>query len=256
MAAEHVFVESYRKELAGTGYPFNHIEPLLTVSGYAIPVGTFVDASIYCTQAVSPPVLDTIVKNDSRLTISLSTGETAAADLLDADEEILEFYSTPGVFGGILVVDRLKFRGLGSWKNGTHKLQKSYMFCPRCLTIVPPLGVQRFRSDTDRIISGNMAFAGLRGTILQLLKTDQGQRYIEVNYVGDPAYAIADDDKNNMPINRILVTDNFDNQIVLLPDALGDTRLIAVNTDKSNLEFDALKFETKGTTIRVTLGGK
>jgi hypothetical protein len=63
-------------------------------------------------------------------------------------------------------------------------------------------------------------------------------------------------EENKLPVGSILVTDNFESQIRLIPDALGSTRLIAVNTDKSNLEFDALKFETTDSTIKITLSGK
>ncbi|MDR1478481.1 MAG: hypothetical protein LBJ00_06015 [Planctomycetaceae bacterium] len=189
MSTEHIFVEEYRKELASTGYPFTKPEPLLTSTGYALPLGTIADASIYCERSDIQPVISSIVKENNIIAIKLNLDCEAVIDLRTSDE-VIEFYNPLGVFYGIFVLDTIKARGLSSWKNGEHLPTKAYYFCPRCLAVIPPLGIQRFRTDTNKIISGNMAFAGLQGTILRLLNTKQQRKYIEVNFTGDPAYTI------------------------------------------------------------------
>jgi hypothetical protein len=256
MSVEHVFVEEYRKELAATGYPFTVDEPLQTDTGNTVPVGVIIDASIYCEKTDTQPVITSIVKNNNLITIKLNLGSEATADLLNLDE-VVELYNSVDVFYGIFVIDTVKFKGLGGWSNGEHVLTKPHYFCPRCLTVVPPIGVQRLRTDTDKIVSGNVAFAGLKGTILRLLKTQQGHQYVEVNFIGDPAYTVTEsDEENRVPLAAILVTDDFDNRVKLIPDQLGGVRLLAMNTEKSNLETDALRFETTDSSIRITLGSK
>jgi hypothetical protein len=257
MPTEHIFIEEYRKELSGTGYPFTTMEPLEPDTGHTLPLGAIADVSIYCERTDTLPVITSITRSGNLVTFKLNLGSEATADFINLDE-VLEFYSDVGVFYGILVIDIAKFKAIAGWKNGEHVLVKPYHFCPRCLSVMPPIGVQRFRTDTNKIVSGNIAFAGLKGTILRLLKTEQDHQYIEVNFIGDPAYTVAESaEENKLPIGSILVTDDFDNRVKLLPDELGGVKLIATNTERSNLETDALRFETiDNNKIKITLGSK
>ena len=102
MSQEHVFVEEYRKELAATGYPFSKFAPIVTDTGYTLPFGTIIDASIYL-ESAKIPKLTAIEKDGANVTFFVDD----AAAVLDLRHplEVLELYHPSGIFGGILVCD-------------------------------------------------------------------------------------------------------------------------------------------------------
>jgi len=246
-----VFVEDYRKELSLTGYPFTACVPLLTNTGYSLSVGSLADASIYCDTPIRIPVFSSVHK-DGRI-VSFTVGDYIASFSLNAIPEVLSLYTAAGVFGGILVLNEQRLRVLDSWRDGTHDFSNPQAFCPRCLEIVPLVGVQRLVTDAGDILSGEIVISGGVGSVLQLLVSPAGITYIEVNFVGDPTYSAK---PPGLPVQRIVCSDTFGKEVTLVGDAFGCVSIIASNFFEP-LDFDdALRIEGFNDTVRISLGGK
>jgi hypothetical protein len=256
---EVVFVEEYRKELSATGYPFTVLRPITVAEGYSLPIGSIADASVYCDSSSDLPKLTALEKQDAAVT--LTVGRYAAVfDLNNLDnspKEVVELYDAVGVFGGILVLNLSKVRVLRSWRNGKHEITPALSFCGRCLEIIPVMGVQRLRTDTDQIIAGKAVLTGGRGCLLRLLTSPSGVTYVETGFTGDPTYSIrAGGDTNRTPVQTVLCKDTFGTEIAVSPDSWNGISILACNTFESSLHEDALRLEiTSESAIRISLGG-
>jgi len=245
-----IFVEEYRKELSMTGYPFSAITPLLTDTGYAFGIGAIADASVYCESALARPVLSSIEKRGKEITFTVGDA-TGRFNLLDIPE-VLSLYSSAKIFGGILVLNPAKLRFLEGWKDGVHTITNAANFCPRCIELVPPVGVTRIITDDGRILSGDVVISGGYGSTLQLLVSPAGVRYIETNFVGDPTYTAT---WTEVPLQRVICTDTFGAEIVLTGDEFNTVAIVACNPFEGNLFDDAFRIEGFGNTVRLSLGG-
>jgi hypothetical protein len=253
-SSETVFVEEYRKELGATGYPFTELRAIITAAGYSLPVGAIADASIYCDSSADIPQLTAITNQDA--TVTFTVGRYAASVDLNQPKEVIEFYDASGVFGGIFVLNLSKIMALRSWKNGVHTVTNPASFCARCLEIIPVTGVQRLRTDTNRIAAGRVVLTGGRGCLLRLLRAPSGITYVEAGFTGDPTYSIrAAGSVNRTPVQRVLCKDTFGTEISLSPDAWNGISVIACNTFESALHEDALRLITAGSVIQISLGG-
>ena len=135
----NTFVEEYRKEMSLTGYPFAQCRPLLTDTGYSLPIGTIEDASLYCDTPSKIPMFSSIVKDGNQ--VSFIVGNSVGIFQLKDVPEVVSLYTPIGLFSGIVVLNRSRVKHLGSWKDGTHTFSNPLPFCPRCLEMVSPVGV-------------------------------------------------------------------------------------------------------------------
>jgi hypothetical protein len=252
---ETVFVEEYRKELEATGYPFSQCRPLTTVTGLAIPIGTIIDASIYYDDPRKIPQLTTIEKRDRLVTFMV--GEyRGTLDLRDSSETV-ELETNDGLFGGILVVNRKRLNTVQSWPSGVHPLKMVPAFCPRCLEFLPPLGIQRFRSDSGELFSGNVAIVFGKGGVLCTKKGGRGETgfdYVEVNFVGDPTWFVRHG-LTELPIRAVTCIDTSGNSVTLVPDHSQGIEIVACNTAQGNLFEDALRLGASGSGVHFSLAG-
>jgi len=248
---DNVFVEEYRKELRLTGYPFSVCAPLRTDTGYSVAVGTIEDASIYCEKTTKIPIFTAIEKAGRDIVFRI--GEYTASFALNAVPEVVPLQTESGIFGGILVLSLARIRSLDSWKDGRHTITQPLPFCPRCIEIVPPVGVQRIITDRGEIMSGEIVISGGYGTTLQLLVSPAGITYIEVNIVGDPAYTGTG---AVIPIQEVVCSDATGLQITMRGDESKHVSLIASNTHEGNTFDDALRVEGYGSIVRISLGGR
>jgi hypothetical protein len=254
------FVEEYRKELSLTGYPFAAYMPLQTETGYSFALGTIEDASIYCETVIKIPVFTMIEKSEKQ--IAFTVGEYKGFFKLDAIPEVLSLYTETGVFGGIFVLNVQRVLLLAGWKDGTHAFTNPISFCPRCIEIVPPVGVQRIVPDEGEILSGEVVLAGGYGTTLQLHESASGVVHTEVHCVGDPIYTVSPSVK---PVRHIICSDTLGTRIVLSGDEAQAVSIIASNAaalihdeeySAEDVLQDALRLEGYDSTVRVSLGGK
>ena len=245
------FVEEYRKELSLTGYPFSACVPLLTDTGYSFAIGTIEDASIYYDAQTKVPVFSSIQKVGRMITFTI--GDYAATFSLNAMPEVLELYTGTRVFGGILVLNTSRLRILTSWKDGLHTFVSPQSFCPRCIELVPPVGVQRLITDEGDILSGEVVISGGPGAVFELLVSPSGITYIEVHFVGDPTYTSKE---AIIPVQKIICSDTFGTEVTLIGDAYKNVSMIASNFFEGNLFDDALRIEGFNNTVNISLGGK
>jgi len=274
---ENVFVESYRKELSQTGYPLSTPYPLPTETGYLIPTGVFVDASIYVERlSAGMPVWTGITKNGSSLTFHI--GQYEAMYDLKSQEEVVEMYSLQGLFSGILVVNPQRIASLSSWKNGLHEIKRKASFCLRCLEYLPVSGVQRLRSDDGELFSGDVSILSDRGSILEVKKASAGFSsftYLVINFTGDPTWLFNEGFADySMPLREIAFykvgyeedEEDEDKQIrvmdeetktVLRPGARKDIHLIACDTALVRPEGfrDAFRMGSQGSSVQFSLAG-
>ena len=247
----HTFVEEYRKEMSMTGYPFTSGTAQLTDTGYVFAVGAIEDASIYC-ETVSGFSAFSSVEKAGRM-ITFVVGDAVGSFSLSEIPEVLSLYKKSGVFSGILVLNQTKIRFLESWKDGSHTIVNPLPFCPRCIELVPPVGVSRLITDSGDIVSGDIVISGGHGSTLQLLVSPAGVRYIEVNFVGDPTYVSP---WPEVPIQQVVCTDTFGTEIILTGDESKSVAIVASNPFEGNLFDDALRVEGVGSTVKVSLGGR
>ena len=250
--SETVFVEEYRKELALTGYPFSRCQALTTSTGYTLPMGAIVDASVYHDDPRKIPQLTTIDKMDHR--IKFTVGEYRGMFDLRESGEVVELATEAGLFGGILVVDRTRCKTIQSWRSGTHPVKTPPSFCLRCLEFLPPVGVQRFRADNGELFSGNVAIVSGKGGVLNVKKSGTGFDYVDVNFLGDPTWLIRHRERG-LPIQSVLCVDASGNKVELVPGRSGGIEIIACNTEQGNLFDDALRIDAIGSGINISLAG-
>jgi len=150
-------------------------------------------------------------------------------------------------------LNRSLIKHLGSWKDGTHTFSNPFPFCPRCLELVPPVGVERIITDSGEIMFGDMVISGGYGTTLQLLVSPSGVMHVETNFVGDPTYAAQE---SAVPIQRVICSDTFGTEIILTGDESKNVSIIASNAYAPGFFDDALRIEGFENTVRVSLGGK
>jgi len=252
--SEFVFVEEYRKELEATGYPFTRAEPLATNTGYALPPGTITDASVYYETPGRIPKLTAIEKTGPFVTFHV--GKYRAGLDLRNPAEVLELNTQAGLFGGILVchVDRILV--LRSWRDGVHLIQPTPGFCVRCLEYIPADGVQRFRSDSGELFSGEVVLVSGQGGAMRSQMAPSGFCYVIVDYFGDPTWQIRTGAvEYAVPIQSVVCENANGEQITLFPDARQDIRFVACHTEQSNLYEDALRIGGIGSKIIFSLGG-
>jgi len=247
----NTFVEEYRKEMSQTGYPFAVCAPLLTDTGYSFAIGTIEDASIYCDTPSKIPLFTAIEKDGDQ--VSFVVGDSLGTFPLKEVPEVLPLYTRKGIFCGIFVLNRSLIKHLGSWKDGTHNMTHPFPFCPRCLEMVPPVGVERIVTDSGEIMFGDMVISGGYGTTLQLLVSPSGAVHIETNFVGDPTYAAQE---SAVPIQRVICSDTFGTEMILTGDESKNVSIIASNAYTPGFFDDALRVEGFENTVRVSLGGR
>jgi hypothetical protein len=268
MVAEYVFVEEFYKELGGTGYPFTQIDPVVTDTGYSLSQGWMADASIYCDSLTVLPSLTEITRNGS--SVGFTVGEYKGEYKFElepadpTDHPAVELYSSTGLFGGILVLDREKILPLEAWKQGIHVPTKRLDFCARCLEVIPQQGLLRFKTDKGELLSGAVVLAGGQGTILEALQGESGVRYIRTNFVGDPTYAFrnpeTDEDELKTPLQHLICTGVTDpstgvkNSLILSPNALGGVTFVAQNVWQDVGE--TLQFSATNNSITISFGKK
>jgi len=254
MSQENIFVEEYRKELALTGYPFSRMAPVVTDTGYSLPFGTIIDASVYFDSLAKLPKLTAIEKSGSLVTFIV--GDYAATVDLRNPTEVLELYQTQNLFGGILVCDIKKLTVLQGWRDGRHTVQPALSFCPRCLEFLPVHGVQRLRAETGEIFSGNVVLVMGGGGMMHTLQAASGFTYVETNFIGDPTYQIRSGTTDYTTlIQSVLCFDADGNEILLEPGKYQEITFLACNTQESNLHEDALRIGAIGSTVSISLGG-
>ena len=249
-----VFVEEYRKELEATGYPFTQGEPLTTNTGYSIPLGTIVDASVYYDTPGRIPKLTAIEKSGPLVTFHV--GDYRAGFDLRNPVEVLELNTPTGLFGGILVCHTDRILVLRSWRDGVHLVQPTPGFCVRCLEYLPVHGVQRFRSDSGELFSGDVVLVSGQGGAMRSQSAPAGFCYVLVDYFGDPTWQI----RNGMtdyavPVQSVVCFNAEEEQMTLFPDSRQNIRFVACNTEQSNLYEDALQIGVIGSKIIFSLGG-
>ncbi|GHT30396.1 hypothetical protein FACS1894214_0170 [Planctomycetales bacterium] len=246
------FVEEYRKELSLTGYPFALLQPIVMQDGYSLPIGAIADASIYCEVPGKIPGLTSLNKNGSQVEFVVGTYK----GILNFGnfDEVVPLFDSAGIFGGILVLDETKIRFISGWKDGEHVVSTQIPFCPRCVEMVPPVGVQRIISDSGTILSGAIVISGGIGTVLQVLAAPAGFHYIEINYMGDPTYSMQEEQL--IPIRQVECSDELGTVIIVRGDETNNASLIACNTQESNLFEDALRIIGYDSQIYISLGGK
>ena len=247
----NIFVEEYRKELSLTGYPFSVCSPLFTDTGYVFAIGTIEDASIYCESSADCPVFSVIEKSGQN--IKFVVGHASATFDLNAIPEVLIFYAESGVFSGIFVLNSLRVHALESWKDGIHTITNAVPFCPRCLELVPPVGVSRMITDSGEIVSGDVVISGGYGATLQLLVSSAGVQYIAVNFVGNPVYISP---WPAVPVQRVICSDTFGTEIALTGDESKNVSIIASTPFEGDIFDDVLRVEGFDNVVRVSLGGK
>jgi len=250
--SEFVFVEEYRKELATTGYPFSRYGPLTTRTGYTLAAGSIIDASVYYDNPQTLPTLTAIEKKDHLITFSV--GEYRGTLDLRETSETVELKTEGGLFGGVLVVDRTRYKTIQSWPSGVHPLRPPGVFCPRCLEFIPALGVQRFRSDTGELFSGHVAIVAGKGSILRTKKAGIGFDYVEINHIGDPTW-LARHGLTGPSIRTIVCIDSGGNKVSLVPGQYQGIEIVACNTAFGNLFDDALRIGASGSSIHLSLAG-
>jgi hypothetical protein len=254
MTIEHIFVEEYRKELSLSGYPFSRTAPVTTDTGYTLPFGTIIDASVYFDSPAKLPKLTAIEKNGSQ--VMFFVGDYAATVDLRNPKEVLELYQEQHLFGGILVCDVKKLAVLQGWREGRHAVSPVPSFCPRCLEFIPVQGVQRLRAETGELFSGEVVLVMGKGGMMRSLTADSGFSYIETNFTGDPTYQIRSGTTDyTVPILSVLCTDAAGNMFPLHPNKFQEIDFVACNTQESNLHDDALRIGAIGSTVSLSLGG-
>jgi len=252
--SESVFVEEYRKELEGTGYPFTRPEPVMTATGYSLPPGMIVDASIYYDTPGSIPKLTAIEKTGSLVTFLV--GEYRASLDLRNPVDVLELYTVTGLFGGILVCHRERIPVLRSWRDGIHPVQPLCGFCVRCLEYLPSHGVQRFRSDSGELFSGEVVLVSGQGGAFRSRTAPAGFPYVIVDYFGDPTWQIRSGVTDYaVPVQSLVCENANGEQIILFPDSRQDIQFVACNTEHGNLYEDSLRIGVLGSKIIFSLGG-
>lgn len=252
--SELVFVEEYRKELATTGYPFSRPIPPVTTTGYLFPIGAIADASVYCDSVDSVPQLTSLEKKDHRLTFVVG-GFRGTFDLRSSDE-IVSLETPEGVFGGILVCNPDRLRSLKSWPPGTHPIRETIPFCPAALEFVPPVGVQRFRADTDEVFSGKVAIVSGKGGVLETKSAAKRFDYVRVDFCGDPTWQLRHGRTDyTVPIREIVCLGADGHHVTLAPGMRQEILLVACNTEQSNLYDDALRIAASGSTVTFSLAG-
>ena len=253
--SETVFVEEYRQELAGTGYPFTGPGPFRTTTGYTVPIGAICDASIYFTRPDRLPHLAAIEKNGALLTFMI--GECQGTVSIRMVPEQVELYSEAGLFGGILVLDPVRLQSFGGWHNGRHVLLTPLAFCPRVLEFLPELGIQRLRSGTGELFSGNVVIVSGPGGAFSTKQGAAGFDYVRADYFGDPTYLFRDDrSEYSLPIQRIVCIDSEGDEFPLVPDRQQSISLVACNTCQPSSHEDALRILTHGSSLIISLGGE
>jgi len=250
--SETAFVEEYRKELEATGFPFSQCRPLTTSTGYSLPMGVIVDASVYYDDAKKLPRLTAIEKADLRVTFTV--GEYLGIFDFHASGEVVELQTEAGLFGGILVVDQARCKSIQSWRSGTHLVKTPPSFCLRCLEYFPPLGVQRFRSDSGELFSGHVAILAGKGGVMNAKKAGGGFDYVEVHFTGDPTWLIRHKERG-LPVQSVVCVDASGNTVELVPGRAGGIEIVTCNTAQGNLFDDALRINAIGSNINISLAG-
>jgi hypothetical protein len=252
--SELVFVEEYRKELEMTGYPFTQAEPVTTNTGYAIPLGMIVDASVYYDTPGRIPRLTALEKAGPIVTFHV--GDYRAGCDLRNPAEVLELNTPTGLFGGILVCHPERILVLRSWRDGVHLMQPPPGFCVRCLAYLPVHGVQRFRSDSGELFSGDVVLVSGPGGAMRSQTAPAGFCYVTVDYFGDPTWQIRTGLTDYaVPIQSVVCINADGEQMTLFPDTRQDICFVACNTEQSNLYEDALRIGVTGSKIIFSLGG-
>ena len=252
--SEYVFVEQYRKELESTGYPFTKCHPIRTVSGYNIPLGTIIDASVYYDRPNHPPKLTSIEKVGPVITFLI--GDYRGKLDLRNPQEIVELATAHGLFGGILVMDTNQILTLRSWQDGSHNLESAQGFCPRCLEYFPAVGVQRLRTDSGELVSGDVVLASGQGGAFRSSVAPAGFSYVEVHYFGDPTYQMRTETSGyTIPIQFVVCFNAEEESLTLTPGPKQEIQLVACNTKQGNLFEDALMIGSMGSGIIFSLGG-
>jgi hypothetical protein len=253
--SEVVFVEEYRKELEKTGYPFTGPAPVVTSTGYRLPAGTLLDASVYYEDTGRLPQFTELEKKGNLLL--LRVGDYQASLDLTAPEEVLELQSETGLPGGILVCDTEKIRAAMSWRNGVHPVQPVLSFCPRALELIPPSGVQRLVADSGEIFSGNTAVVSGQGGVLTSGTAPRGFPYLRADYTGDPTYYVrAGNPEYTVPVQQILCIFADGTEISLVPDGMQSISWIACNIMETvEGPADALRISSLGSELFISLGG-
>ena len=259
--SEVVFVEEYRKELENTGYPFNRLQPIITDTGYHVPFGLIQDASVYVENLLQIPRFLSIEKQGAQIT--LRVGEYAARFSLKSPSEVVEFYSEDELFGGIFVLNTKKAEILQGWRDGLHTVISNLSFCPRCLELVPPNGVQRLKADSGELFSGTVVLIAGTGGMFQAKNFRQAFNYIQVDYIGDPTYIMRNgDDAYTTPVQEIVCVYRTPDQqldlksaLTLTPGELQGISLIACDTKHANFSDDALRIGGTGSQIIFSLAG-
>jgi hypothetical protein len=115
--------------------------------------------------------------------------------------------------------------------------------------------VQRIHSDNS-VAAGRIKLSGGKGaTLVQRQAADTP--YVEVNFVGDPTYLSR---AKGLPgtgfVQLVRVVDTHGHSVNLHPGDPEATLLSATDAHEENPNDDALRIESYGSKIKITLNGK
>jgi hypothetical protein len=193
--------EQWRHAHADSHYPFEDGCELVTLSGQVLPIGVFLDASLY-------PVGNVDGLQIQSISISVDTVRIFIGVLDDPQLCVTEFslLSPPeeltvrDVFGreaGVLVAEPLLLSGLQAWGVGTHIFPEgAARFVASAVIPLPHTGVYGVVLDDNSVLIGDVWLVGEDGITLSCGYEDvevvcgvTERRYvIRVDAVGDPLF--------------------------------------------------------------------
>ena len=254
MPEQFVFVEEYRKELSESGYPFV-AWTAGTDTGFALPPGFLVDASVYYERADAIPKLTSLERTEHN-TLRLMFGVYTAEINLRTPEELVELSDSGGVFGGIILPHPEHIRIFQGWPIGRHTLERPMSLVPRATVYIPVAGVHRFKTDTGESFYGDVAMIAEPGSQFVVTEGENGRPYVVVHFTGDPTYGVRTGVVAEPKTIQVIVCINAEGQDTeLVPDEKQGIRLISCNTNESNLYEEALHIHASGSSVLFSMAG-
>lgn len=190
----------WRDQNENTPYPFADNATLVDQEGNEIPIGTFLDASIY-------PVGSSGVMHLSKISVSqdvatLWIGDAATetlcygeVSLVQPDDLVTLFdaYDRPA---GVLVSESLRLAVFQGWTQGEHLFDSDAAeFVPRVCHSRPEVGLTGILLDDGSLMTGDIWIVGDDGIIVREdeVEVRDGcdtvtRRVIRIDVVGDPLF--------------------------------------------------------------------
>ncbi len=191
----------FRDYFGPTKHPFADISTLVNRDGIFVPVGVFLDASIYLVGGQPPfyiSYLD-ITQQGAKIWIGDSKQERLASTefsftSLPDTLPLQDSYERPA---GIFVSEPSRLSIFQSLPVGEHAFRSSQtQFSATCTIPLPDIGVRGFVLDDGTVISGNVWFVGEDGVVLtpetRSVEVTPGElseeTVLRIDVVGDPLF--------------------------------------------------------------------